>query len=152
MSPLFSFIWPLDRILSGATTTNRRGPENNSNEKERPILQSSNIIAAPPSDFLCQCQDTRWRSLNPRQRCSWCILLPQPSEPTYKGVSYFIYTYIYNLCYLLIRKYEKLKKVKFLKSQCEMILFTNPSARAGYDTRSIFKRSLTGLNSEFSFF
>ena len=31
------------------------------------------------------------------------------------------------------------------------MLFTNPSARAGYDTRSIFKRSLTGLNSEFSF-
>ena len=30
-------------------------------------------------------------------------------------------------------------------------LFTNPSARAGYDTRSIFKRSLTGLNSKFSF-
>ena len=30
-------------------------------------------------------------------------------------------------------------------------MFTNPSARAGYDTRSIFKRSLTGLNSEFSF-
>ena len=32
-----------------------------------------------------------------------------------------------------------------------VILFTNPSDRAGYDTRSIFKRSLTGLNSEFSF-
>ena len=28
---------------------------------------------------------------------------------------------------------------------------SNPSARAGYDTRSVFKRSLTGLNSEFSF-
>ena len=27
----------------------------------------------------------------------------------------------------------------------------NPSAQAGYDTRSVFKRSLTGLNSEFSF-
>ena len=27
----------------------------------------------------------------------------------------------------------------------------NPSARAGYDKRSVFKRSLTGLNSEFSF-
>ena len=27
-----------------------------------------------------------------------------------------------------------------------LILFTNPSARAGYDTRSIFNRSLTGLN------
>ena len=30
-------------------------------------------------------------------------------------------------------------------------IFTNPSARAGYDTRSIFERSLTGFNSEFSF-
>ena len=32
-----------------------------------------------------------------------------------------------------------------------IIIFTNPSARAGYDTRSIFKWSLTGLNSEFPF-
>ena len=32
-----------------------------------------------------------------------------------------------------------------------IIIFTNPSTRAGYDTRSIFKRSLTGLNSEFFF-
>ena len=31
------------------------------------------------------------------------------------------------------------------------IIFTNPAARAGYDTRSIFKRGLTGFNSEFSF-
>ena len=37
------------------------------------------------------------------------------------------------------------------KGKRDMVLFTNPFARAGYDTRSIFKRSLTGLNSEFSF-
>ena len=30
-------------------------------------------------------------------------------------------------------------------------IFTHPSARAGYDTRSIFKRSFIGLISEFSF-
>ena len=30
-------------------------------------------------------------------------------------------------------------------SWCNQVLFTNPSARAGYDTRSIFKRSLTGF-------
>ena len=30
-------------------------------------------------------------------------------------------------------------------------IFTTHPALAGYDTRSIFKRSLTGLNSEFSF-
>ena len=35
--------------------------------------------------------------------------------------------------------------------QTGVIIFTNASARAGYDTRSIFKRSLSGLNSEFSF-
>ena len=32
-----------------------------------------------------------------------------------------------------------------------LIIFTNPPARAIYDTRSIFKRSLKGLNTEFSF-
>ena len=32
-----------------------------------------------------------------------------------------------------------------------MIHIYQPSARKGYDTRSLFKRSLTGLNSEFSF-
>ena len=32
-----------------------------------------------------------------------------------------------------------------------IIIFTNPSAWAGCDTRSIFKRSLKALNSEFSF-
>ena len=31
------------------------------------------------------------------------------------------------------------------------IIFTNSFAQVGNDTRSIFKRSLTGLNSEFSF-
>ena len=38
-----------------------------------------------------------------------------------------------------------------MRSPRSVILFTNPSVRAGYDTRSIFKRSLTGFNSEFSF-
>ena len=39
----------------------------------------------------------------------------------------------------------------FQARKSNLVLFTNPSARVGYDTRSIFKRSLTGLNSEFSF-
>ena len=40
----------------------------------------------------------------------------------------------------------------FTISCCYFIsVFTNPSAWAGYDTRSIFKESLTGLNLEFSF-
>ena len=33
----------------------------------------------------------------------------------------------------------------------QITLFTNPFARAGYDTMSTFKRSITDLNSDFSF-
>ena len=33
----------------------------------------------------------------------------------------------------------------------DVIFMLNPSARTGYDIRSILKRSLTGVNSEFSF-
>ena len=39
----------------------------------------------------------------------------------------------------------------YVFSRRMLIIFTHSSARAGYDTRSFFKRSLTGLNSEFSF-
>ncbi len=45
-------------------------------------------------------------------------------------------------------RYEAIEEIKEAVTK---VLFTNPSARAGYDTRSIFKQSLTGLNSEFSF-
>ena len=42
-------------------------------------------------------------------------------------------------------------ETKKIDDEAPVIIFTNPSARAGYDTRSIFQRSLTGFNSEFSF-
>ena len=45
----------------------------------------------------------------------------------------------------------KVASLKTIFRHENLFLFTHPSARAGYDTRSIFKRSLTGLNSEFSF-
>ena len=51
---------------------------------------------------------------------------------------------------MLILALQKVR-VRPLYSKFNLVLFTNPSARAGYDTRSIFKRSLTGLNLEFSF-
>ena len=41
--------------------------------------------------------------------------------------------------------------LKGICPKANVILFINPSALVGYDTRSIFKRSLTGLNLEFSF-
>ena len=66
-----------------------------------------------------------------------------------------------NCCFVLrkIYVYSAIHRQRFVVSRLVivtrvaiyLILFTNPSARTGYDTRSIFKRSLTGLNSEFSF-
>ena len=52
-----------------------------------------------------------------------------------------------------VESYQRFKKW-FMIPCCltlNVIIFTNPSARAGYDTRSIFKWSLSGLNSEYSF-
>ena len=56
------------------------------------------------------------------------------------------YLFIICLDYVLRTSTDKTRKNGFV-----LIIFTNPSARAGYDTRSIFKRGLTGLNLEFSF-
>ena len=51
------------------------------------------------------------------------ICINEEMLPKYTHIYIYIYIYIY--------------------------IFTNPSARAGYDTRSIFRWSLSGLNSEF---
>ena len=57
--------------------------------------------------------------------------------------------------YLCLLRGEEKSWVLFLYrtlySLKKLVLFTNPSTLAGYDTRSIFKQSLTGLKSEFSF-
>ena len=63
------------------------------------------------------------------------------------------YLFIICLDYVLRTSIDKIKENGFelTKKRSRRYYLPNPSARAGYDTRSIFKRSLTGLNSEFSF-
>ena len=62
---------------------------------------------------------------------------------------------VYKFCrigFTFKKKTGTLKANNFnVRQSKQIIIFINPSDRAGYDTRSIFKRSLTGLNSEFSF-
>ena len=55
-----------------------------------------------------------------------------------------------NVCWVRITVENKIYYI-FYDAFVDITIFTNPTAWAGYDTRSIFKRSLTGLNSEFSF-
>ena len=43
------------------------------------------------------------------------------------------------------------EKIIYIYIHTHTHILTNPSTRAEYDTRSIFKQSLTDLNSEFSF-
>ena len=68
---------------------------------------------------------------------------------------YALIPHITEMVHSIIRKKQSCNKEFFWYLETggtfDKTLFTNPSARAGYDTRSIFKRSLTGLNSEFSF-
>ena len=51
------------------------------------------------------------------------------------------------------KKRDDKKEDELLKTQekARVHIYQPPPARAGCDTRSIFKRGLTGLNSEFSF-
>ena len=71
----------------------------------------------------------------------WLDLIIINKKRTYKIMDFAV------PAYQRVKFKEREKKYKFL----DLTIFTNPSSRVGYDTRSIFKWSLTGLNSEFSF-
>ena len=59
ISKQFSSIWPIDRILSGATTSAHSEPDSDCNKGVLCIPQSSSITEDSPSDCLVSYQDTR---------------------------------------------------------------------------------------------
>ena len=66
-----------------------------------------------------------------------------------------IYSLILSACQTVLRlwnsEYCRVCRVSYMLGTLMIYLFTNTCARARYDTRSYFKQSLTGLNSELSF-
>ena len=52
ISILLSYIWPIDRTLSGATTLGQYGPGSDGNERVLGISQRSSITGTPASDCL----------------------------------------------------------------------------------------------------
>ena len=52
MSKHFSSIWPIDRILSGATTLGQREPGSDDNKGVLRMPQSSRITGVSPSECL----------------------------------------------------------------------------------------------------
>ena len=82
-----SSIWPIDRNLSDAITPAMRGPGSNGNGGIHGILQSSSITGASPSDYLVSYLGHLLEKSYPLQRCSQCILQPQPTGPSYNKVN-----------------------------------------------------------------
>ena len=76
-------------------------------------------------------------------------MLPKEEEEEERG-GHVLKSHIEKKKGYLMSKYDTMHTVVRFNFY-SLIIFTNPSAQAGYDTMSIFKRSLTGLNSEFSF-
>ena len=54
----FSFIWPIDRILSGHTTLSHGGPGSDGNEGVLNIPQNSSITGTSPSDCFVSYPDS----------------------------------------------------------------------------------------------
>ena len=137
ISHLFAYIvwsiWPIDGTLSGATTlgqsgSGRRGTPYSPNFK---AFRWFNVISghslgkrglSPYRDAVNVFYSSSW--------LGWKILDD-------RLFSIYYHSKGWNL--ILV----------FLSAKEYLYIFTNPSTRAGYDTRSIFERSLTGLKSEF---
>ena len=103
------------------------------NHPIRAMVQSDPVLNSHPSNWLnLMCLFT--------QDKSWLNYMTKKQNTKKKQLNNLF-------CNTATKKRDK-KQVWVLTI---FIIFTNPSARTGYVTRSIFKRSLTGLNSEYSF-
>ena len=82
----FSSIQPIDRTLSGATILGQNGPGSNGNKGELHIPQSSSITGTSSSECLVSYPGLSlgW-GFTPLQKCSQCILQPQPTGWQYFG-------------------------------------------------------------------
>ena len=148
----------IDRTLSGTTTSGQCGPGSDGHGGFLSILQSSKTRASPSEDLFAH-------GLNETKRNIPVCLITLVHENTKICLNNGSEIFVLQVYFLSrsdaevllpsqpLHVWQLLDKSKHISKEwkIEKVLFTNPSARAGYDTRSIFKRSLTGLNSEFSF-
>ena len=80
-----SSIWPMNRLLSGATTPGQNGPRSDIDEVLFCIPQSLKITGASPWNCLMSyTEHPKWRDIAPQQSCSRCILQNQPNCLTNK--------------------------------------------------------------------
>ena len=82
VSTRFSSIRTIDRTLSDFNTLGQNGPGRDGTKGVLRIPQSSSISGTSPADYVALYSGQSFGgSLIPLQRCSQCILQPQPSGP-----------------------------------------------------------------------
>ena len=83
-----SYFLPIDKTLAGVSIPGQSGPGSDGNEGVLYISLSSSITEASPSDCLVSYTRTLvgGGGLTLLQRCSRCILQPQPARPLVEGV------------------------------------------------------------------
>ena len=114
ISTHFSYIWPIDRTLFGATTPSQSRPGSDGSEGLLHIPESSSITWASPSDCLESYQDTRRKGVLPLCRgAGRCILRPQPTGQADFRVLGKKYTHTHTYIYTLI-----FNNFSFLKESC----------------------------------
>ena len=90
MCTKFSFIWPIDRILSGATTPGQSVSGSDGNKGELRLPQSFSITGTSPSDCLVS-------YLGHTLEEGRCILQPQPIGQKLTFTTYFSFISKYNI-------------------------------------------------------
>ena len=78
ISVQFSYIWPIDRILSRATTPGHSGPRNEGDEEALHILQSSSITGISTSDCLVSYKE-HWMGGGVLPHCRDAVGVLQPT-------------------------------------------------------------------------
>ena len=106
ISMQFSSIWPIDRTLSGATTLDNSGPGSNDNKGMLCIPQSSSIIRTSLSNcFVSYPGHSLGEGLTPPQRCSWCVLQPQPTVQSVVSINVFLWCHLFVSHWIRISKF-----------------------------------------------
>ena len=78
---------PIDRTLSGATHWARVDLGTMAMKELSAFTKARAIVEPHHQIVLCHKQDTRWKGFTPLQRCSRCILQPQPTgQASIRGV------------------------------------------------------------------
>ena len=136
ISTQISSIWPIEKTLSGAITLDQSGAGGNGNKWVLSLSQSSSITGTSPSDCLASYPgDSGGKGLiiHPLLFCRGVCPNWLDNMANLKHTLPMLNKYLLSRTDLTARCWWR-----YIYIYIYIYIFTNPSAQAGYDTRSIF--------------